>query len=154
MTDARFDTAYSALPDPVTQPGFYADVPFKRLIAFFFDAAIVVGLTIALSFATLGLGFFVFFGLVGIVSLLYRWLSIAGGSATWGMRLMAIELRNHRGERLTSLEAFLHTVAFLISFGMVIVQVISAIMMVTTPRGQGLADMLFGTVAINRTARR
>ncbi len=144
---------YANLPDPERQRGFYADVPFKRLIAFFLDLFIILSISIVVALLTFGLAFFVFFGVAGIVGFIYRTLSIAGGSATWGMRLMAIELRRQDGARLTTLDAFLHTAAFYISFGIVPVQVISAICMLTTPRGQGLSDMLFGTVALNRRAR-
>lgn len=144
---------YAALPDPHQQPGFYRDVPLKRLLAFFVDLGIIFALSVLLALFTLGIGFFVFFGLFAIVGFTYRVLSIAMGSATWGMALMSIELRSNRGEKLTLWEAFLHTAAFYLSFGVFPVQVISIAMMLFTPRGQSLTDMVFGTVALNRRAR-
>ncbi|MGR3433453.1 MAG: RDD family protein [Shimia sp.] len=144
---------YAALPDPDTQPAFYAGVPTKRLLAWIADTVVILVLTFVASILTLGIGFLLFFALYGVMSFLYRTLTIAGGSATWGMRLMGIELRNMHGEKLGGLEALLHTVAYMISFGMVLVQAASIALMLGTPRGQGLGDMLFGTVALNRKGR-
>ncbi|WP_147124788.1 RDD family protein [Shimia ponticola] len=141
---------YAALPDPELNKGFYADVPIKRLLAFILDLCIILMLSLVVAFLTFGLGFFVFFAIFGIVGFTYRVLSIASGSATWGMRMMAIELRTQRGERLTLFEAVLHTVGFYVSFAVTPIQLISVFLMLTTPRGQGLTDMLFGTVALNR----
>ncbi|MEO0485013.1 MAG: RDD family protein [Pseudomonadota bacterium] len=144
-------TPYARLPDPVSQPGFYADVPLKRLIAFFIDVVIIAVLSTLIAIATLGLGAILFFGIGGF---LYRVLTIAQGSATWGMRFMGIELLRHDGERFTFLDALIHTASFYISFAMAPAQLISVAMMAFTQRGQGLTDMLFGTVAVNRTAKR
>ncbi len=36
----------STLPDPDFQPEFYADVPGKRLLAFFIDTIIIIGLCV------------------------------------------------------------------------------------------------------------
>jgi len=141
---------YAALPDPELNRGFYADVPFKRLLAFLLDLCVILILSMIAAVLTFGIGFFLFFAIYGIIGFFYRVLTIASGSATWGMRIMAIELRTQRGERLNLLEAFLHTVGFYVSFAMVPVQLISIFLMLTTARGQGLTDMLFGTVALNR----
>lgn len=144
---------FANLPDPQRQAGFYAEVPLKRLLAFFIDAAIVVALAILAGLLSFGLFFFVFVLMVTVVGFVYRVATLAGGSATWGMRLVGIELRRHDGEAFSLGDAILHTGAFYISFGIVPLQIISAILMLTTARGQGLTDMLLGTVALNRRAR-
>lgn len=147
-----YSEPYSSLPDPRTQAAFYADVPFKRLIAFFLDVLIIFALTLGFVILTLGFGVLIFALAFAVIGFLYRVGTIAAGSATWGMRLMAIELRNLQGSKLSGSEALLHTIAFYISFGVFPVQIISAVLMLTTARGQGLTDMLFGTVALNRKA--
>jgi len=105
-------------------------VPFTAFAAFFF--------------------FPVFFLVVGF---LYRWITIAFGSATLGMRLCAIELRDREGMRLDGLTAGLHTLIYSISFGSAVLHIISIVLMLTSERNQGLPDTLLGTVAINRAAR-
>lgn len=144
---------FADLPDPKTQAGFYAGVPAKRILAFFIDLLIIFLLSLAVAVLTFGLAFFVFVLVFGVVGFLYRVLTLAGGSATWGMRLMAVELRRHDGERFTTADAALHTIVFYICFGIVPLQVISAITMFATSRGQTLTDMVFGVVALNRKAR-
>ena len=144
---------YATLPDPHAQRAFYQDVPLKRLLAFVFDLAVIFALTFLVAIFTFGLGFFLFFGIFALVGFIYRVATLAGGSATLGMRMMAIELRTHRGDRFGFAEALIHTIAFYISFGVFPVQAISVAMMLTTSRGQGLTDMLLGTVALNRRAQ-
>lgn len=146
-------TPFAHLPDPDRQAGFYADVPVKRLVAFFIDVALIFALSVGLALATLGLAFFVFLGLFAVVGFLYRVVTLTQGSATWGMRLVGIELRRHDGGRFSGADALLHTIAFYVSFSIVPVQLVSAVLMLTTARGQGLTDLLFGTVALNRMAR-
>ena len=100
------------------------------------------------------LGLFVLPFLWLAVGFFYRVLTLAARSATPGMALMGIEFRNFDGQRFDKASAFLHTAFFTFFFGVVVVQVLSIILMLTTPRGQGLGDMLMGTVAINRRGRR
>ncbi|MEM1374033.1 MAG: RDD family protein [Pseudomonadota bacterium] len=143
---------YHRLPDPARQAGFYEGVAVKRFIAFFLDLLIILVLSLVPVVATLGLGAFVFPLIFLVVGFLYRVLTLAAGSATWGMRLMAIELRRIDAEKFSMGDAAVHTLAFYFSFGVIPLQLISAVLMLTTARGQGLTDMLFGTVALNRRA--
>ena len=83
-------------------------------------------------------------------SFLYRSLTIGGGSATLGMRLMNIELRNARGQRLDGGEAMLHTIGYLACAGFFLPQVLSIALIALGPRHQGLPDLLLGSAAINR----
>ncbi|CUH77572.1 RDD family protein [Tropicibacter naphthalenivorans] len=141
----------SHLPDPVHQAEFYESVTIKRGLAWVIDALFIGILATAVSLVTIVGVFFwpVFFLVVGF---LYRWMTLASGSATWGMRIMAIEFRDAYGQRLDGGQALLHTLGYTISMSMVLVQVVSVILMFTTERGQGLTDLVLGTVALNRRA--
>lgn len=141
-----------ALPDPDYQADFYADVPLKRLIAFGVDTVLILILTVLVLPFTAFTGLFYFPLLAMVVGFVYRVLTIAGGSATPGMRLMAIELRNASGERLDLPQAALHTLLFTLFFSMMLPQLASIALMLTGQRAQGLHDLVLGTAAINRPA--
>ena len=146
--------SYMNLPDPVSQSGFYDGVASKRLYAFIIDS-VVIGLITALLIPLTAFVALIFFGFTAmVISILYRTISISSGSATPGMRLMGIEFRTHKGERLTGKLALVHTLLFHASLAAGFPQLLSAILMGTGSRGQGLSDHVLGTVAINRTARR
>ncbi|MCG6901099.1 MAG: RDD family protein [Rhodobacter sp.] len=147
MTYAR-----TALPDPQIKPEFYADVATKRLLAWVVDTVLILAicLLIILMTAFIALIFLPFLYLV--VGFFYRTLTLAGRSATPGMRLMAIEFRTLRGERLDPVLAALHTLGYTVSTAMVMPQIISILLMLNTARAQGLSDLVLGTVALNRAA--
>ncbi len=143
----------TGLPDPDYDAELYHDIPFKRLMAWLIDViviSIIVGLLVVMS-ALIALFFLL--AVYVSVSFLYRWLLLSSGSATLGMRLMAIEFRDRTGARFDATTAFLHTLGYAVSVFTVPLQVISVAMMLTTPRKQGLTDMVLGTAAINRPAR-
>lgn len=146
-------TPSTALPDPDHQAEFYADVAIKRAIAWLIDTALIVLLCLLILPFTIFTALFFFPVFVITVGFIYRVLTIAGGSATWGMRAMAIEMRTHRGARLGFGLALAHTLAYSLSFAMVVPQVISGLLMLTTARAQGLGDLLLGTVVMNRAAQ-
>ncbi|MGY9047512.1 hypothetical protein P775_08085 [Puniceibacterium antarcticum] len=138
------------LPDPVLNREFYADVPVKRALAWVIDVIIVAALLVPVVVFTAFIGLFFLVPLYLVLSFVYRTITIANGSATWGMRLMAIELRDSYGQRLTLAQAFLHTLGYSLSLTFALVQLISVVFMCTTERGQGITDMALGTVMINR----
>ncbi|MXW85728.1 MAG: RDD family protein [Boseongicola sp. SB0673_bin_14] len=84
------------------------------------------------------------------ISFLYRWATLASWSATPGMVLMGIEIRELDGAELDGTTALLHTVGYFISVLTFPLQMISVGMMLLSTRRQGLSDMVLGTVAINR----
>lgn len=140
----------SGLPDPIERSDFYASVLPKRGLAWVADAILIgVLAAIALPF-TAFTGVFYFPVLMAVIGFLYRWFTIASGSSTWGMRLMGIELRGPDGLRLTSQNAMLHTAGYTVSVVVFPLQLISVLMMLLSPRHQGLTDVLMGTAAINR----
>jgi uncharacterized RDD family membrane protein YckC len=79
--------------------------------------------------------------------------SISRFSATPGMRLMNIELRNRDGRALESSEAALHTISYVISMAFIIPQLITMALMVLSPKGQGLHDMFVGATVINSPSK-
>jgi len=137
-------------PDPDRLPAFYGGVPGKRVIAWLIDWVVASVIAALLLPLTLFLGLFVFPVMVAVVGFVYRWSTLAGGSATWGMRLMAIELRDTDGLRLDGATAFWHVA---LHYGLLIVSpglVISGVVTLMTPKRQGLHDLVLGTVALNR----
>ncbi|WP_299783478.1 RDD family protein [uncultured Roseobacter sp.] len=141
-----------ATPDPQTQPDFYKDVPLKRFMAWGVDAVLTFLACLVILPFTAFTGLFFFPLLFLVVGFIYRMITIANGSATWGMRLFAIELRTSRGTQLDMGGAFAHTLGYTISWGLAPLQLISMVLMATTERGQGLSDHALGTVMINRRA--
>ena len=142
------------MPDPHYQAGFYDNVTSKRLFAWIIDTVFVTILCLVLLPFTGFLGLFVWPLFWLAIGFAYRWVTISGGSATWGMRLMAIQLRTADGSRLTASEAFLHTLGYTLSMAFVLVQVVSITLMLTSARAQGLTDHVMGTVMINRRLSR
>ncbi|MEE2944553.1 MAG: RDD family protein [Pseudomonadota bacterium] len=147
------NTRAYALPDPQTQPEFYADVPMKRLLAWVLDMIIIGMISVLILPLTLFTGIFFFAALFLVVSFAYRVVTLTGGSATIGMRFFGIEFRTQHGERFELGHAFLHTLGYSVSLTFGILQVISVVLMLTTSRSQGLTDHVMGSVAINKAAR-
>lgn len=147
------DIPGSALPDPEFQAEFYRDTGMKRAVAWVIDTVIVALFTTLVVPFTAFLAIFFLPVLFLTINLLYRWVTLSRRSATWGMRLMAIEFRRADGRWLDPATALVHTIGYTISISMVLPQLVSIALMAMSPRGQGLSDLVLGTVAINRTAR-
>ncbi len=157
MMEARdWPSTTHALPDPEADRQFYEGVPSRRLAAWVFDLLIIlaIGVPIAIFFglATIGFGFALFPFIIAAVGFIYRSVTIAGGSSTWGMRIMGIELRKFDGERLDPLTAVLHTLIYTASFSVIVIQFVSCGAMLATRYGQGIPDLVLRTTAINRPA--
>jgi len=149
---AATDTFWG-LPDPGLKPEFYADVPTKRLFAWLVDTAIIALLCLLIIPFTAFTALFFLPLLYLVVGFVYRTITLASGSATPGMRLMAVEFRARDGQKFDLQLAALHTLGYSISVAMAPAQIVSVALMLTTARGQGLTDMVLGTVAINRASR-
>ncbi|WP_371223880.1 RDD family protein [Roseovarius sp. 2305UL8-3] len=141
------------IPDPDTQPEFYADIPLKRLLAWVVDTVLVIMICLIIVPFTAFTGLFFFPLLMLMVGFAYRVLTISQGSATPGMRLFAIEFRTLNGERFSGAMAFMHTLVFSLCCAALPVQLLSAFLIASTERSQGLHDFFLGTVALNRRAR-
>lgn len=142
-----------APPDPVDQPQFYEGVPTKRLLAWLVDLVIIACISLLIVPFTAFTAAFFFPLLMMVVGFMYRVITLANGSATWGMRLMSMELRTAQDRPFDLPTAFFHTLGYTLSVGTFLVQLVSIVMMCSTERGQGLTDMVLGTVALNRRAK-
>jgi uncharacterized RDD family membrane protein YckC len=144
----------AGLPDPERDRQFYEGVPLRRLAAWFIDVAVIlaIGVPVAVFFglATLGFGFALFPLVVAGVGFLYRTATIAGGSATWGMRVTGIEFRRGDGTRFDLPTALAHTAIYMVCISVFVLQLISCATIVGTRYRQSLADLILGTTAINR----
>jgi uncharacterized RDD family membrane protein YckC len=138
------------LPDPAREPAFYEGVATKRALAWVVDAGVTLLLCLLVLPFTAFTALFWWPVLWMVVGFLYRWATLAGGSATWGMRLMALTIRERDGSRLSGATALAHTVGYSVSLAVFPLQIISVGLMVALGRGQGLTDMILGTAAINR----
>jgi uncharacterized RDD family membrane protein YckC len=143
----------AALPDPDFQAEFYADVPLKRGLAWLVDTLLIAILTLVIIPFTAFTALFFLPVLYLCVSFLYRVWALSARSATPGMRLMAIEFRDRSGARFDTATAFLHTLGYSLTIATLLPQLVSIGLMLTGARGQGLSDLVLGTVAINRPAR-
>lgn len=144
------DSQMTALPDPDRHAEFYAGTAFKRGMAWIVDT-IFVTLIVALVSVLTALTALLILPLVWLaVGFLYRWVTISGNSATWGMRLMNIEFLDRYGQRFDAATAFVHTLGYSLSMAFVLPQLLSVALMIISRRGQGLTDMVLGSVAINR----
>ncbi len=145
-------TSMTHLPDPNYDAAYYDGVLPKRFFAWVIDAALVFAAMVLLSIFTVGIVFVLWIPIHFALALLYRWATIKAQSATFGMRVMAIELRGPTGQRLTDKEAGLHSLVFLVGATFLVVQFISMGMMIARPLNRGLADEVTGAVMINRPA--
>ena len=138
------------IPDPELNPEFYDGVPTKRLLAWVVDMLIVAVFTaLAVPFtAFTGLFFLPF--LFVVISFSYRVITLARGSATWGMRLFALELRTNEDRPFDLPTAFFHTLGYGLSWSIPLIQIASAVLMCSTERRQGVSDLVLGSVALNR----
>ncbi|WP_136683003.1 RDD family protein [Falsirhodobacter xinxiangensis] len=148
-----YATMMDALPDPDRHAEFYDGVTTKRGLAWLVDLLLIFAITVIIIPFTAFTALFFYPLLYLTVSFCYRWVALTRKSATPGMRLFGIEFLNARGERLGGIESLLHVIGYTFSIGTLLVQVLSVSLMLTTRRGQGLTDLVLGTVAINRAAR-
>lgn len=142
------------LPDPLRHSEFYSGVALKRGLAWLVDFVLIAALTAVVVLFTAFIGLFFLGALFLAVGFLYRWVTISRGSATWGMRLFGVMLLDRWGRPLDVATAFAHTLGYTLSMAFVFPQLLSVALMILSPRGQGLSDLVLGTVAINRPADR
>ena len=127
----------------------------RRLLAFLFDAAIILALTLAgwvllllLGVLTFGLAWLAMGLVFPFVALVYSGMTLGGpNSATLGMRIMGIELRTWYGDRPYFVLGAVHAVFFWVS-----VSILTPFIVLIGPfnsRRRLLHDFLLGTVVIN-----
>ncbi|NIY73100.1 RDD family protein [Marivivens donghaensis] len=145
------DFYYDGLPDPDTRPEFYKSVRTKRAFAWLIDITIIGLAAVIITPLTAFTALFFFPAFSLVVGFVYRWWTLSNKSATWGMRMMSVEIRRNDGAPLDSGTAFMHTLGLYVSFGVAPLQLISILMMLVSQRKQGLTDLILGTAAINRS---
>ena len=138
------------LPDPRLLPEFYDYVLPKRLLAWVVDSVLILLLTALVVLFTAFTALAVFPPLAVAINVAYRYVGLAKWSATPGMALMAVELRDWRGDRLDSTTAIFHTLIYTAAAATVLLQILSVVLMLTSERRQGLPDVLLGTAMLNR----
>jgi uncharacterized RDD family membrane protein YckC len=160
-TDGHLDamtigSASPGLPDPARDARFYEGVAQRRLIAFALDAAAIAALgflgAAAFGIATFGVGFLAAGPVALGVAFLYRAITLARLSATPGMWIVGVELREAHGGALAPWTAMAHTALYFGCFFLVIPQIASVWLMATTPTGRGLPDLALGAAMIHRPA--
>lgn len=140
----------TALPDPIRHADFYRGTAKRRLVAWVADT-VTTGVLTALIVPFTAFTALLFLPLLyAVVNAAYRYATLAAFSATPGMALAGIELREADGGRLRGVTALLHTAGYIVSWVFVLPQVASAALMATSPRGRGLTDLVLGTAAIRR----
>ena len=139
------------IPYPHSHPKFFESVTTKRFFAWLIDSIIVLGILIITSPFTFFVSLFLFPFFYAAIDFVYRTATLTMGSATFGMRLMAVELRHESGHRLDFVTSLFHTIGLYVSYAFVLVQIASIGMMVTRDDRKGLTDLVVGTVMVNRT---
>jgi uncharacterized RDD family membrane protein YckC len=139
-----------ALPDPVRHAAFYQGVAARRAFAWVIDSAFTGVIALMIVPFTAFLALLIFPILFGVLNLAYRCATLANFSATPGMWLLGVEFRRADGSRFDAATAVLHTLGTMFTWTTVVPQVASAALMAMHPRGQGLTDLVLGTVAIRR----
>jgi uncharacterized RDD family membrane protein YckC len=148
----RSASVLHGLPDPVREPEFYDGVTVKRGLAWVVDAGVTFAFCLVVLPLTAFTALFWWPVLWLMVGFLYRWATMAGRSATWGMRLMGLTVRDREGSRLDAGTALAHVLGYTVSMAVFPLQLVSIALMVGLGRGQGLSDFALGTAVINKPA--
>ncbi|MEL6481964.1 MAG: RDD family protein [Pseudomonadota bacterium] len=146
-----------SFPDPVSDSQFYQGVRARRFAAFFVDQLAIIILLlgvlmigVVVGIVTAGIGFLLLIPAIAVTGLVYRTTMVMERSATLGMMMMGIELRNAQGQRLDNSTAFIHALAFTATLYLPPVLFASLAWAAINPRGQTIPDALCQTVMINQ----
>ena len=113
------------IPYPHSHPEFYESVTTKLFFAWLIDSIIVLGILIIISPFTFFVSLFLFPFFYAAIDFVYRTVTLTMGSATFGMRLMAVELRHESGHRLDFVASHFHTIGLYVSYAFVLVQTVA-----------------------------
>lgn len=165
MTQAQIGTSNEPRPhayDPVTQPELFHGVLARRFFAFLIDAiiiliplAVLAVFMVLFTVATLGLGAVVF-GLLGPIAALWAILYVgvtlgSERSATYGMRMMGLQMRTWYGAPMYFLLGAVHAILFWVLSA--VLTPLVALVALFNSRRRTLHDYLAGTVVINDESR-
>ncbi len=143
------------IPEPLDRPELYDGLLWRRSIAFCIDAALLLGVMLVLMVFNL-FTFFIFAGLIFLIwaaplFVIYDTLTVGSeASATFGMRLMGVQVRSWDGGRATYLHALIASALFWF-----LVPLTGGLILLAAPfsdRRRHVHDMLSGTVVVNARA--
>ncbi|OYU86714.1 MAG: RDD family protein [Bradyrhizobiaceae bacterium PARB1] len=149
--------------DPYEQPDLFRGVLTRRVVAFLIDVVVIsIPIILAVIFisifglVTFGLGW----GLFWLISpatviwpIVYYGMSLGGPhSATWGMRMMDLQLRTFSGTPGYFVLGCAHAVLFWASVSLLTPLVL--IVALLNGRRQLLHDLVLGTVVVNASVAR
>ena len=149
--------------DPYAQPDLFRGVLARRMIAFLVDVVVItIPIILAVLFiavfgvVTFGLGW----GLFWLISpatviwpIVYYGMSLGGPhSATWGMRMMDLQMRTLSGSPGYFVLGCAHAVLFWASVSLLTPLVL--VVALLNGRRQLLHDLVLGTVVVNASAAR
>jgi uncharacterized RDD family membrane protein YckC len=143
------------IPEPLDRPELYDGLLWRRSIAFCIDAALLLGVMLVLMVFNL-FTFFIFAGLIFLIwaaplFVIYDTLTVGSeASATFGMRLMGVQVRSWDGGRATYLHALIASALFWF-----LVPLTGGLILLAAPfsdRRRHVHDMLSGTVIVNARA--
>src|SRR6056297_593893 len=137
--DNTSDSSFmSNLPDPRTETEFYEDVVSKRFFAWLIDVVLISIITAILTLLSLFTAVFILPLVYATISFIYRWASLTRHSATPGMRLVSLEMRQADGETFSGPTALVHTAGYFASVAVFPLQLVSVVLMLMSERRQGL----------------
>ncbi len=131
-------------------PNFTQALQRKGFFAWLIDSVIVLGILIISSPFTVFVSLFLFPFFNAAIDFMYRTATLSMGSATSGMRIMAIEFRHESGHRLDFITSVFRIIGLYVSYATVLVQLLSIGMVVMRDGRKSLTDMMIGTVMVNR----
>jgi uncharacterized RDD family membrane protein YckC len=141
------------LPDPAIDPAYYADLLPKRFLAWAVDVVVTVVVLILVLILTAGLAAFIFPLVWAALAIAYRYVMLVRFDATLGMMLAALRLRHLDGTRPREQVCFWHAAIYSGAMALVLGQIASVALMLTTPYRQGLNDLVLGTTMVHRDDR-
>lgn len=165
MSQAQIGTSSDPRPhayDPATQPELFQGVLARRFVAFLIDATIVFIPVAVLAllmgvFTVVTLGFgIVIFALLGPVAAIWAMLYVgvtlgSPRSATYGMRVMGLQMRTWYGAPMYFLLGAVHAVFFWVLT--TVLTPLALLVVLFNARRRTLHDYLTGAVVINDEAR-
>lgn len=134
----------------IDDPTLFEGVLVRRVLAYAIDVGILLGVAAflwALVVLTLGLLWGVALLLTPVIPLAYHTTLIGGrDSATFGMRLLGLQVRRLDGGRPDLAQAFVQTALFYASVGLTSMLIL--LVALFNDRGRCLHDWLSGTVVV------
>jgi uncharacterized RDD family membrane protein YckC len=146
-------------PDSINSSEYFDGIPFKRVVAYIVDVfviAIFAAAVAVIAFVpvvlTLGMLKPFVVGVIALVPLSYHTLLIGGDrSATFGMRLLGVEVRTMDGAKPGYVVALIQTILFYVTISLTTWLIL--LVALFNGKRRTLHDFLCGTVIVNIATR-